>query len=213
MRRFSLKDSASPCPFFVAGCASTLGMAAEGSHVDPGIAAPAPSSGGPAPPPPAPKRKRAQLPRIDLDRTIEEAKAAMKAANKAMSDARALAKNERRKKARLLKKAATLSPGDLERIAVLKRCGLWDPNLSGGPPADAEVCIASTASSGSPAKSRAASPVAAASSAASSCGSPTPKPAGGTPLATEPHDVGDAGGDLLEQGARDEGESDRDHMG
>jgi hypothetical protein len=59
----------------------------------------------------------------------------MKRAQKAVSEARAQAKNERRKKARLLKKAAGLSPADLERIAVLKRCGLWDPNL-GAPPAD-----------------------------------------------------------------------------
>ena len=25
-----------------------------------------------------------------------------------------------------MKKASSLTPGDLERIAVLKRCGLWD---------------------------------------------------------------------------------------
>jgi len=85
-----------------------------------------------------PKRKRAQLPRIDLDRSIEEAKEAMKKASKAMCDARAAAKNERRKKARLLKKAAALSPADLERIAVLKRCGLWDPSLGPSPAAAKE---------------------------------------------------------------------------
>ena len=85
-----------------------------------------------------PKRKRKELPRIDLDRSIEEAKEAMKKASKAMLDARAAAKNERRKKARLLKKAAALSPADLERIAVLKRCGLWDPNLGPSPAAAKE---------------------------------------------------------------------------
>jgi hypothetical protein len=29
----------------------------------------------------------------------------------------------------LIKKAAGLSSNDLERIAVIKRCGLWDPAL------------------------------------------------------------------------------------
>jgi len=85
-----------------------------------------------------PKRKRKELPRIDLDRSIEEAKEAMKKASKAMLDARAAAKNQRRKKARLLKKAAALSPADLERIAVLKRCGLWDPSLGPSPAAAKE---------------------------------------------------------------------------
>ena len=92
---------------------------------------------------PPKRRKRKELPRIDLDQSIEEAKEAMKRAVKAMADARAQAKNERRKKARLLKKAATLSPADLERIAILKRCGLWDPNLGRLP--DVPVTTSSSA--------------------------------------------------------------------
>ena len=41
-----------------------------------------------------------------------------------MMEARRVNKNEKRKKKRLLRKAAQLSSEDLERIAVLKRCGL-----------------------------------------------------------------------------------------
>lgn len=94
------------------------------------------AAGSPEDPKTPARRKRGQLPRIDFDATIEEAKAALKRATKAMTEARALAKNERRKKARLLKKAAALSPEDLERIAVLKRCGLWNPLV--GEPGDCQ---------------------------------------------------------------------------
>ena len=44
-----------------------------------------------------------------------------------VNEARRAARNERRRKSRLMKKAATLTPEDLERIAVLKRCGLYNP--------------------------------------------------------------------------------------
>ena len=47
----------------------------------------------------------------------------MKAAQKKVQEAKSQARNERRKKQRLLKKAASLNAEDLERIAVLKRCG------------------------------------------------------------------------------------------
>ena len=67
--------------------------------------------------------KRAKRPAIDLDAYIHDAAAAMKAAQKKVQEARTQAKNERRKKQRLLKKAASLNAEDLERIAVLKRCG------------------------------------------------------------------------------------------
>ena len=68
-------------------------------------------------------KKRAKRPAIDLDAAIQDAAAAMKAAQKKVNEAKAQAKNERRKKQRLLKKAASLNAEDLERIAVLKRCG------------------------------------------------------------------------------------------
>ena len=70
-----------------------------------------------------PKKKRARKPAIDLDAAIRDAAAAMKAAQKKVQEAKTQAKNERRKKQRLLKKAASLNADDLERIAVLKRCG------------------------------------------------------------------------------------------
>ena len=102
------------------------------------------------------KRKR---PAIDLDHTIEAARQAAKAAGMAMTKARVEQRNERRKKARLLKKAGQLSPQDLERIAVLKRTGFWDPaaedprvpnaNASSGSGGSAEVSAA--ASSDAPA--------------------------------------------------------------
>ena len=73
-----------------------------------------------------------------------------------MAEARVQARNERRKKARLLKKAAALSPQDLERIAALKRCGLRDPSLGvpaggdsahdGTSPTSASACSAAAPS-------------------------------------------------------------------
>ena len=69
-------------------------------------------------------RQRTKRPRIDLDDSIAQAKAAMLQAMKQARDARNLARNERRKKQRLIKKAGNLSAEDLERVAVLKRCGL-----------------------------------------------------------------------------------------
>ena len=44
-----------------------------------------------------------------------------------MREARATAKSERRRRARSIKKTATLSATDLDRIAVLKRCRMWNP--------------------------------------------------------------------------------------
>ena len=63
-------------------------------------------------------------PEIDLDANIREARATIQRAQAALSQARQQAKADRRKKARLIRKACHLSPADLERIAVLKRCGL-----------------------------------------------------------------------------------------
>ena len=70
-------------------------------------------------------RKQEKKPGIDYDAKIQEAAASIKEMSKAMAAAKSAQKNERRKKQRLLRKAACLSPEDLERIAVLKRCGLW----------------------------------------------------------------------------------------
>ena len=72
-------------------------------------------------------RKRRRAARIDLDDRISSASKNMKLAQKQMGKARAEARNERRKKQRLVRKAATLSTEDLHRMAELKRGGLWDP--------------------------------------------------------------------------------------
>ena len=71
------------------------------------------------------EHRRRVLPRLDLDDSIAAAREAIKQAKKDMMEARRVNKNEKRKKKRLLKKAAQLSSEDLERIAVLKRSG-WD---------------------------------------------------------------------------------------
>ena len=75
------------------------------------------------------KRVRRKSEQIDIDRNIKAAREAMKAAAKAVALAKANQRNEMRRKQRLLKKAAGLSSGDLERIAVMKRCGLFDPTI------------------------------------------------------------------------------------
>ena len=77
-------------------------------------------------------RKRRRSARIDLDDRISRASRDMKQAQKQLASARAQARNERRRKQRLVKKAAALTVQDLQRIAELKRGGLWDP--AGGLP-------------------------------------------------------------------------------
>ncbi len=68
--------------------------------------------------------KRERKPQIDIDEKIAAAAAAMREARRAVTIARSLSKLEKRKKARLTKKAASLSLEDLERVATMKRCGL-----------------------------------------------------------------------------------------
>ena len=87
---------------------------------------------------PAPKARgrRKDRPAIDLDTSIQQAQQAAKDAAKALTKARAEARAERKRRARLIRKAGQLSPQDLERIAVLKRTGWWDP-ATGTPNANA----------------------------------------------------------------------------
>ena len=87
---------------------------------------------------PAPKARsrRKDRPAIDLDTSIQQAQQAAKDAAKALTKARAEARQERKRRARLIRKAGQLSPQDLERIAVLKRTGWWDP-ATGTPNASA----------------------------------------------------------------------------
>ena len=70
-----------------------------------------------------PRGRILNRPTIDLDGTIEAAKQAARDAAKALTLARSEARANRKRRARLLSKAATLSAEDLERIAVLKRTG------------------------------------------------------------------------------------------
>ena len=116
-------------------------VAAEGSKSHEG-----PPSGG--------TTKRAKKPRIDLDDSIAAARAAMQKAQKEAAEARRLARNERRKKQRLVKKASTLSADDLERVAVLKRCGL--ANLVTTPAASQSAAASSSAGCDQPAMAAAA---------------------------------------------------------
>ena len=92
------------------------------------------------------KTKRARKPANDLDSAIRDAAAAMKAAQKKVQEVKTQAKNERRKKQRLLKKAASLNAEDLERIAVLKRCG-WT-KFEAAPGHGAASCSGSATGSG-----------------------------------------------------------------
>jgi hypothetical protein len=77
---------------------------------------------------------RRVMPRLDLDESIAAAREAIKQAKKDMMEARRVNKNEKRKKKRLLRKAAQLSSEDLERIAVLKRCELETRDAQGANP-------------------------------------------------------------------------------
>ena len=73
------------------------------------------------------KRKRPERPKIDIDAKIGDLSRDIVAAQKLLKETKTLQRNERRKKQRLVKKASGLSSTDLERIAVIKRCGLWQP--------------------------------------------------------------------------------------
>ena len=97
-----------------------------------------------------PKRKRQPKPTIDIDEHIERCRKGLKEARKAVAAAKAEARNEKRRKQRVIKKAAALSLEDLERIAVLKRCGLYI-----NPSTDASGSAASGASSASGSAARA----------------------------------------------------------
>ena len=63
-----------------------------------------------------------------MDESIRLAKVRMADARKAITETRAAARNDKRKKARLVRKASALSSTDLDRIKVLKRCGLAWPD-------------------------------------------------------------------------------------
>ena len=111
---------------------------------------------------PKPKaRTRVKQPEIDLDERMRAARAEVARATQAIAKARSQVRNDKRIKQRLLKKAGGLSAQDLERIAVMKRCGLWS-GAGGHPPLGTASASSSAGSAGS--SSAAPSPAVAAAS-------------------------------------------------
>ena len=75
------------------------------------------------------KSKRTAKPKIDLDDEIRRANDLAAMSRKMLSAAKNVSRNTKKAKQRLIKKAGKLSPEDLERIAVLKRCGLFEEGV------------------------------------------------------------------------------------
>ena len=74
----------------------------------------------------SPQSKKALRPKIDLDEEIRRANDVAAMSRKMLQAAKSVSRNNRKAKQRLIKKAGKLSPEDLERIAVLKRCGMYE---------------------------------------------------------------------------------------
>ena len=112
-------------------------MASSGSADPPAAVA---AAKGKAKAKPRGKAKAAPRPTLDLDDEIEEANRLASMSRKMMQAAKAIEKANKRSKTRLLRKAGQLSAEDLERIAVLKRCGLYADDSAGegeSPPTEA----------------------------------------------------------------------------
>lgn len=92
-------------------------------------------------------------PKIDIDDEIAQANRMAEVTKKMMMAARAAQRNSRRAKQRLVRRAGKLSSADLERLAVLKRCGLYIEQPDSGSAESSSVAssaASSSASSGSP---------------------------------------------------------------
>ena len=70
--------------------------------------------------------RKVSRPKIDLDDEIRRANDLAAMSRKMLLAAKNVSRNNKKAKQRLIKKAGKLSPEDLERIAVLKRCGMYD---------------------------------------------------------------------------------------
>ena len=70
-------------------------------------------------------RGRPVRPRIDLDEQIAHANKLAEVSKKMLVAAKSAQKAQKKQKQRLIRKAGKLSAEDLERMAVLKRCGLY----------------------------------------------------------------------------------------
>jgi hypothetical protein len=75
------------------------------------------------------KAQSRKKPRIDIDNQITEANRLSAVLRRVAQAAKTTAKNGTRTKRRLVLKAGKLSSEDLERIAVLKRCGLFNGGI------------------------------------------------------------------------------------
>ena len=76
-------------------------------------------------------RPRPVRPRIDLDEQISQANQLAQVTKKMLHAAKVAQKSQKKQKQRLIRKAGKLSAQDLERIAVLKRCGLYADDEEG----------------------------------------------------------------------------------
>ena len=107
----------------------------------------------------SPKRvgrpKKSSRPKIDIDEEIGEANRLALVTKKMMQAAKSAQRNSQRSKQRLVRKAGKLSAEDLERIATLKRCGLFVPD----PMEDATSSTGSAPSSSSTSTSGVSAPV------------------------------------------------------
>ncbi len=84
-------------------------------------------------------QKRPKRPRIDIDEQIEEANRLAALLKKVQQSAKNIKKSGQRTKKRLLAKGR-LSGDDLERISVIKRCGLIvDPRVASSGSGESEV--------------------------------------------------------------------------
>lgn len=141
------------------------------------------------------RRKRVDRPEIDLDSNIREARATIQRAQAALAQARQQAKQDRRKKARLIRKACHLSPADLERIAVLKRCGLTGIDPEARRPHDDAAASSDPARAGQGSAAPAAGSAGSSSSHNAAEASAAPAPADLPGGATQAPDDADAAGD------------------
>ena len=105
----------------------TSDMSAEESVAGSSDEAPqAASAASPAAAKASPQSKKALRPKIDLDDEIRRANDLAAMSRKMLQAAKNVSRNNKKAKQRLIKKAGKLSPEDLERIAVLKRCGMYE---------------------------------------------------------------------------------------
>ena len=116
-------------------------LASAAASLVPGAAAAAPKKKG--------RPSKGSRPKIDIDDEIAQANRMAEITKKMMLAARAAQRNSRRAKQRLVRRAGKLSPADLERLAVLKRCGLYieAPEASSGDSTSVASSAASSSSS------------------------------------------------------------------